>query len=221
MKEAKMQRSLAVASRMICAALVICASLPADARLVRWTLDSVTFSTYFEFESFDDGGGLIPHPISSGDLNLTGWFIVDTDLHQITDWNVGGFARGNCAFTFPEFCTASWLDHAIIGAQTLTSAQSFEFHDLGCGHCGPPVLTLVPLTTLSKDEAGGRVQLASGALESFALTSAFGTEPLGGYLTGGSLIGTIVPEPMMSLYFVIVLAGLCGTRVASKYRRFL
>jgi hypothetical protein len=71
-------------------------------------------------------------------------------------------------------------------------------------------LTLVALTSLTSEETGGTLPLASGALHYTAGFEDMYQHTVGGFLTSGSLVGTVIPEPAIVVYFGLFLAGLFG-----------
>jgi len=104
------------------------------------------------------------------------------------------------------------MTQASIGSSgsLLPSAQSFEFIGFDCGHCDPRGLTLVALTSLTSEETGGTLPLASGALHYTTGFEDMYQHTVGGFLTSGSLVGTVIPEPAIAVYFGLFLAGLFG-----------
>jgi hypothetical protein len=213
-----MKKLVPVALRAILFGLMLFGSPTSHARLVKWTLDDVRFSTY-QASVQDPEHTPIAHPVVTGSLDLSGWFIVDTNLLRIVDWQIGGqfFAPASCGPIFVSNC-ADWVTQAAIGssASLLPGAQSFEFIGFDCGHCDTRGLTLVALTSLTTEETGGKLQLASGALH---YTTGF-EDPyqytVGGFLTSGSLTGTVVPEPTAALCFGLWLAAIAGVQRFGK-----
>ncbi len=217
-----MRKLRAMTSPIGLAAVLLLASATAHATLVKWTLQGVEFSEY---------GPEAPHPIVTGSFNPTGWLIVDTQSRQITDWKIQLnidpfpfadslqiFARGYIAFPnapCDDGCnTASWAisdshpTEVQIGSLQLQGAQSFEFTGFCGGGC-EQTFSLVALTNLPDvsvffDEQGGSLRLASGVYD---LPVHLMGEQLAGFLTAGSLIGTVVPEPTTYQYFGFALAA--------------
>ena len=219
-----MHRPIATAALIGFAAILALASLTAHARLVKWTLDDVNFLIY---PLSDNAGAILPHPVPDTIYPYlqpaTGWFTVDTESHQITDWGIaagygGDFVPHLCGDYQRDIPCAAWLDRAVLGSgensidgrivSHVLGGQSFEFLTVPlpvsqCGNCTePPSLTLVGLSFLSKEETGGTIKLVSGTFSDIPCPGCR-VEDYSGFLVSGSLIGTVVPEPGTMWYLGI------------------